>query len=80
MLIQAELCTWYGGITRIGQCIGRNQNSKIEENFWNHKTEKIPDFARNQEFSGGDYWTRTSDLLRVKICLDVNALLSGAFR
>ena len=30
---------------------------------------KVPDFARNQELSGGDYWTRTSDLLRVKQAL-----------
>ena len=29
--------------------------------------EKVPDFLRNQELSGGDYWTRTSDLLRVKM-------------
>ena len=31
---------------------------------------KVPDFLRNQELFGGDYWTRTSDLLRVKIRLD----------
>ena len=30
------------------------------------KSKKVPDFARNQELFGGDYWTRTSDLLRVK--------------
>ena len=35
---------------------------------------------RNQELSGGDYWTRTSDLLRVKIRRVVKALLLGAFR
>ena len=29
---------------------------------------------------GGDYWTRTSDLLRVKMRRDVKALLLGAFR
>ena len=29
---------------------------------------------------GGDYWTRTSDLLRVKIRRDVKALLLDAFR
>ena len=29
--------------------------------------EKVPDFIRNQELFGGDCWTRTSDLLRVKI-------------
>ena len=31
-------------------------------------------------FYGGDYWTRTSDLLRVKIRLDIKRLLLGAFR
>ena len=31
-------------------------------------------------FLGGDYWTRTSDLLRVKIRRDVKALLLDAFR
>ena len=30
---------------------------------------KVPDFLRNQELFGGDYWTRTSDLLRVKQAL-----------
>ena len=29
---------------------------------------------------GGDYWTQTSGLMRVKIRLDVKALLLGAFR
>ena len=29
------------------------------------KQRKVPDFLRNQELFGGDYWTRTSDLLRV---------------
>ena len=31
-------------------------------------------------FYGGDYWTRTSDLLRVKMRRDVKALILGAFR
>ena len=30
---------------------------------------KVPDFLRNQELFGGDCWTRTSDLLRVKQAL-----------
>ena len=30
---------------------------------------KAPDFLRNQELFGGDCWTRTSDLLRVKQAL-----------
>ena len=33
------------------------------------KSKKVPDFLRNQELFGGDYWTRTSDLLRVKQAL-----------
>ena len=35
--------------------------------FQLQKQRKVPDFLRNQELFGGDYWTRTSDLLRVKI-------------
>ena len=34
--------------------------------FQLQKQRKVPDFLRNQELFGGDYWTRTSDLLRVK--------------
>ena len=48
--------------------------------FQLQKQRKVPDFLRNQELFGGDYWTRTSDLLRVKIRRDVKALLLGAFR
>ena len=44
------------------------------------KIKKAPDFFRNQELFGGDCWTRTSDLLRVKMRRDVKALLLGAFR
>ena len=33
----------------------------------NQKRRKVPGFLRNQELFGGDYWTRTSDLLRVKM-------------
>ena len=47
--------------------------SKTEKNRNNEKTRrsykkqrKEPDFARNQVLFGEDYWTRTSDLLRVK--------------
>lgn len=34
-----------------------------------YKQKKVPDFLRNQELFGGDCWTRTSDLLRVKQAL-----------
>ena len=44
------------------------------------RQKKVPDFLRNQELFGGDYWTRTSDLLRVKIRLGVKGLLLGGFR
>ena len=27
----------------------------------NQKRRKVPDFLRNQELFGGDYWTRTSE-------------------
>ena len=39
---------------------------KFKRIFQAQKQRKVPDFARNQELFGGDYWTRTSDLLRVK--------------
>ena len=58
-----------------------NQKSKrIGIIFSRQRKRKVPDFLRNQELFGGDYWTRTSDLLRVKIHLDVKGLLLGAFR
>ena len=64
----------------IGQCIGRRKSGKLKQIFsWRIKR-KVPDFARNQELFGGDYWTRTSDLLRVKIRLDIKRLLLGTFR
>ena len=44
------------------------------------KQRKEPDFLWNQVLFGGDYWTRTSDLLRVKIRLDIKCLLLGPFR
>ena len=40
---------------------------KFKRIFRAQKQRKVPDFARNQELFGGDYWTRTSDLLRVKM-------------
>ena len=43
------------------------------------KQRKEPDFIRNQVLFGGDYWTRTSDLLRVKIRLNIKGLILGAF-
>ena len=41
--------------------------------------QKVPDFLRNQELFGGDCWTRTSDLLRVKNCV-MSSAGSHSFR
>ena len=69
-----------GYYRRIGQCIGRRKSRNLKQTFsWRIKR-KVPDFVRNQELFGGDYWTRTSDLLRVKMRRDVKALILGAFR
>ena len=57
-----------GCFRRIGQCIGRRKSQVLEKIFRSIKQIKVPDFLRNQELFGGDYWTRTSDLLRVKKC------------
>ena len=56
-----------GCFRRIGQCIGRRKSQVSEKIFRSIKQIKVPDFLQNQELFGGDYWTRTSDLLRVKI-------------
>ena len=50
----------------IGQCIGRRKSRNLKQTFSRRLKRKVPDFLRNQELFGGDYWTRTSDLLRVK--------------
>ena len=55
-----------GCFRRIGQCLGRRKSQVSEKIFRSIKQIKVPDFLRNQELFGGDYWTRTSDLLRVK--------------
>ena len=69
-----------GYYRRIGQYISQRKSQNMKQTFRTKKQRKVPDFARNQELSGGDYWTRTSDLLRVKMRRDVKALLLGAFR
>ena len=58
----------------------RGKAKKFKRIFQSQKQRKVPDFFRNQELFGGDYWTRTNDLLRVKMRRDVKALLLGAFR
>ena len=63
---------------RIDAYIGKAE--RFKRIFQTKKQRKVPDFLRNQELFGGDYWTRTSDLLRVKMRRDVKALLLGAFR
>ena len=69
-----------GYYRRIGQYISQRKSQNMKQTFRTKKQRKVPDFARNQELSGGDYWTRTSDLLRVKMRRVVKALLLGAFR
>ena len=65
---------------RIGQCIGRRKNRNLKQTFsWRIKR-KEPDFFRNQVLFGGDYWARTSDLLRVKIRIDIPVLFAPFFR
>ena len=64
----------------MGHGLGHGKSEKIQAHISNKKQRKVPDFLRNQELFGGDYWTRTSDLLRVKIRRDVKALLFSAFR
>ena len=63
----------------IGQCIGRRKSRNLKQTFSRRIKSKVPDFLRNQELFGGDYWTRTSDLLRVKIRLNIKGLILGAF-
>ena len=51
-------CGWgHGG--------GQEEFGKTNPYKKSRKQRKVPDFLRNQELFGGDYWTRTSDLLRV---------------
>ena len=53
----------------------------ISKSAENTAKEKIPQsLAALRDFRGGDYWTRTSDLLRVKIRMDIKCLLLGAFQ
>lgn len=41
--------------------------------------QKAPDFVRNQELFGEEYQTRTRDLPRVKLRLEIQRMLSGTF-
>ena len=50
----------------LGQRLGQAKSAKISRHFFGPYMQKVPDFWRNQELFGGDCWTRTSDLLRVK--------------
>ena len=56
-----------GYYRRIGQCISQRKSQNLKRTFRTKKQRKVPDFLQNQELVGGDYWTRTSDLLRVKM-------------
>ena len=65
---------------RVGQRVSLEETAKIKRpkklriTKENHRNQVIP------VISGGDYWTRTSGLMRVKIRRGVKALLLGAFR
>ena len=69
-------CLWY--FCGQSKTVKNRGAAKVRKSC--EKQRKEPDFKGNQVLFGGDYWTRTSDLLRVKIRLDVKALLLGAFR
>ena len=62
----------------IGQCIGRRKSRNLKQTFSQRIKRKVPDFERNQELFGGDYWTRTSDLLRVNGLVKLFLALFGA--
>ena len=58
-------CLWYF----CGQSkTAKNRSTKNARKSY-EKQRKEPDFKGNQVLFGGDYWTRTSDLLRVKQAL-----------
>ena len=65
---------------RVGQRVSLEETAKIKRpkklriTKENHRNQVIP------VISGGDYWTRTSGLMRVKIRRGVKALLLGVFR
>ena len=75
-MLFVPLCSF----SRMGHGLGRREMDAKAANYFMENKRKVPDFLRNQELFGGDYWTRTSDLLRVKMRRDVKALLLGAFR
>ena len=62
-------CCFVLSRTRMGHGLGQDRKAKINtpKKFWkakeNRRNHKIPAII------GGDYWTRTSDLLRVKQAL-----------
>ena len=61
--------SWVQFIPRVGQCVSLEGTAKIK---CHKKLQIIEENHRNQVIpviSGGDYWTRTSDLLRVKQAL-----------
>ena len=61
-MLFVPLCSF----SRMGHGLGRREMDAKAANYFMENKRKVPDFLRNQELFGGDYWTRTSDLLRVK--------------
>ena len=60
-------------ISAFGSRFGSSEKRKNAASLFRPYTKKVPDFLRNQELFGGDCWTRTSDLLRVKNCVMTGA-------
>mgnify|MGYP007003944543 CR=1 FL=1 len=60
-------------ISAFGSRFGSKKKRKNAASLFRPYTKKVPDFWRNQELFGGDCWTRTSDLLRVKNCVMTGA-------
>ena len=68
-------CLWYlKRSTKNGKKSGHCKSTKKLR-----KGKKEPDFKGNQVLFGGDYWTRTSDLLRVNSHMKLFLTVSGSF-
>ena len=54
-------------LSAFGSAFGSREKRQNAVSLFESINKKVPDFLRNRELFGGDCWTRTSDLLRVKI-------------
>ena len=64
-MLSVSLCSF----PRMGHGSGQWETPAKADNDFAENKRKVPNLLRNQELFGGDYWTRTSDLLRVKQAL-----------